>query len=486
MSSKQNTLNYLPFRYFCQLSAPNHISVKKYIFVIALITSLSLSAQPNSALRQRLGKEGNAPENKSNLTQDKVANNKDAMPAETATGTASGDSAAARASSLYKINSDSSIKIGLLLPFDYAVSSGKIYGYMNDKELTKGDIYKLKESSREGMDFYEGLQYSLAHTHSKQKIEFLTFDTENNDSVVQELLKLDALKRCDLIIGPTNTSEAKLVAAFCKRNHIINIQPFVASKSISYDNPYLVRLVPTIDAHLQKEYEMVMDSFSDKNIIVYTTKHEHDLSAAKQLDTLFRSYNAMNTGSSKLKYTFVNTGDSSLPAARRSLNYHLLPKEQNIVLMTCYEEPMVNSMLRTAKENMVIFGMPTWIDAEQIRADYLSNAQPYFTDNFYADTSKAIVNDFIKDYTDTYNQRPSRYSYMGYDAMNYLSLIFDRYGKNVTDGVNKESFEGLGYSFHISPMIHTARGGTEPVVNYYANTAMHLFQVRDYRVWLVK
>jgi hypothetical protein len=64
----------------------------------------------------------------------------------------------------------------------------------------------------------------------------------------------------------------------------------VALKSTPSENPYLVRLLPTIDAHLQKEYEMVIDSFADKNIIVYTTrKVQFDLAAARQLDTLFKS-----------------------------------------------------------------------------------------------------------------------------------------------------------------------------------------------------
>ena len=154
--------------------------------------------------------------------------------------------------------------------------------------------------------------------------------------------------------------------------------------------------------------------------------------------------------------------------------------------MTCYEEPLVNSTLRTTRENTIIFGMPTWIEAEQIRADYLSNAQPYFTDNFYADTSKTQVTDFAREYLEAYYQRPSRYSYMGYDAMNYLSLIFDKYGKAISDGINKESYNGLGYSFHLSPVLRTSRTGTDVSINYYTNTAMHLFQVRDYRVWLVK
>ena len=160
-------------------------------------------------------------------------------------------------------------------------------------------------------------------------------------------------------------------------------------------------------------------------------------------------------------------------------------RERNVVMMACYDEAQVNSYLRTLKEGTIVFGMPTWIDAEQIRADYMNKAEPYFTDNFYADTTKAQVNDFITHYNAEYNQNPSRYSFLGYDAMRYLSVIFAKYGKSVMQGFDNESYDGLGYSFHISPVIRFSKATGEPVVNYYTNTAMHLFQLSDYKVFLV-
>ena len=380
---------------------------------------------------------------------------------------------------------DNVIRIGLLLPLATKNTLDRLYASMNDNEKSKSDVNnKLKNSTQEVLDFYEGIRYALSTSLSKQKIALYVFDTENNDSIVQELMKDDSLKLCDIIIGPTTSNQAKIVSAFCKKNRIINIQPFVASKAFSSENPFLVRFMPTIDAHLQKEYEMVIDSFSDANIIVYTTKKERDLSAARQLDTLFKSYNEINTH--KLRYTFVNSGDSSMPVAKRSLTAHILPKEQNVILMTCYDEPVVNSQLRSFRDHVVIFGMPTWIEAEQIRADYLSKSEPFFTDNFYVDTAQSRVGDFVTAYTMTNNQKPSRYSYLGYDAMRYLTVIFDKYGKNIKIGFDNESYDGLGFSFHMSPVIRVSKNSGTPVINYYTNTAMHLFRVSDYKVWLVK
>jgi ABC-type branched-subunit amino acid transport system substrate-binding protein len=393
-------------------------------------------------------------------------------------------SVSSSATSLYKATADSTIRVGIILPFDAQASTERLYAAMSDKDGPADETKSIRGSAQDALDFYEGMRYVLNSINPKQRISVYTFDSQNSDSMVQELVKSDTLLACDLIIGPTGFNQARIVATFCKKNRIINIQPFVTSKSFSTENPYLVRFVPTIDAHLQKEYEMVIDSFSDANIIVYTTKRERDLSAARQLDTLFKSYNDINTH--QLKYTFLNTGDSSIPAAKRNLTAYLLPKEQNVVLMTCYDEPVVNAQLRTIKDNTVVFGMPTWIEGEQIREDYLSKAQAYFTDDFYVDTTNGKLADFITGYVAANNQKPSRYSYLGYDAMRYLAQIFDKYGKNFKLGFDNESYDGLGYGFHISPMIRVSKTNGEPVINYYANTAMHLFQVNDYKVWRVR
>ena len=378
-----------------------------------------------------------------------------------------------------KPSPDTIIKIGLILPFDAESAVDKLYASINGKDGAKNENGSLKESNIEALDFYEGLKYALNTDYSGQKIALYIFDSQNSDSVVQELTLDENLKGCDLIIGPTTPNQAKIIAAFCKKNRIINIQPFVASKSFATDNQYLVRFMPTIDSHLQKEYEMVIDSFSDANIIIFTTKKERDIIAARQLDTLFKSYNDINTH--KLRYTFFNSNDSSM----HPLSFYMQSRGRNVVMMACYDEAQVNSYLRTLREGTIVFGMPNWIDAEQIRADYMNKAEPYFTDNFYADTTKATVNSFISGYNAEYNQNPSRYSYLGYDAMRYLYVIFAKYGKGIMKGFDNESYDGLGYSFHISPVIRFSKVTGEPVVNYYTNTAMHLFQLSDYKVWLI-
>jgi hypothetical protein len=427
--------------------------LKKHIFyLLAVLFAFYTDAQPGkSTLRQNMVNQSNNPAHQA--ATENSPNGTAPMTIESRGNDSIDKKVSSPFSSLgYKGSPDSVIRIGIILPFDAKNSSDRLYASMSDNDQTRSEPNQLKESSQ--------------------------------NAIVEQLMLNDSLRACDIIIGPTNANQSKVVSGFCKKNRIINIQPFVASKSFSSENPYLVRFMPTIDAHLQAEYEMVLDSFSDANIIIYTTKKERDLSAARYLDTLFSSYNAINTH--KLSYSFVNAGDSTIPVAQRSLSSHKKPNQRNVVMMTCYDEPVVNSQLRMTKDEMVVFGMPTWIDAEQIRADYLNKAEPYFTDNYFVDTTQSKVNDFITTYKTANGQRPSRYSFLGYDAMRYLCNVFHKYGKNFKLGFDNESYDGMGFSFHISPVIRISKTSGIPVINYYTNTAMHLFQVSDYKVWKVK
>ncbi len=373
------------------------------------------------------------------------------------------------------------VKIGILLPFEADYSLSKIYSLTNATEQTKSGSVKLREVNRESIDFYEGLLYALSTNSPSYQVELFTYDTHNNDSILEIILKNDTLKNCQLILGPATVSQAKLVASFCKKNKIINIQPFVSSKTITSENPYLVRFVPTIDAHLDKIFTTIVDSFSDANVIVYSTKRERDLSAAKYIDTLFYNYNQTHT--KKIKNYFINTGDTTKSAAQKNIATYTSTRTRNVLVFTSYDESYINQMLRgISKGEMIVFGMPTWVDAELIRTDYLNNSEVHFTEPFYADSLDNQNRNFCKWYNVANNHLPSKESYLGYDITNYVTLLITNFGLNFTTGMLTRPYQGLGYKFDMTRIVKNKKNGGEDSTNYYSNKGLHLFKIQDYKV----
>ena len=286
------------------------------------------------------------------------------------------------------------------------------------------------------------------------------------------------------MIGSVSSSTAKLVADFCKANKILNIQPFTPSKSLTTENPYHLKIAPTIDSHVDNLYQSILDSFPEANVIIYTPKNEKSIALAQRFDSLFANYNA----GAQVKYTvsLVNSTDMMFNNKKTGLDELINHTKTNILIITSYDEPFVQSTLRTifeknSKDNIVVYGMPTWLNGDILRLDYINNLHARISDPFFADTSKAATRYFIEHFTNRYNIEPTKYAYLGYDVSNFLMRSVKTYGKDFVAQIATQRYTGTAYKFDIA---QTMKNST--TVNYYENNHVNVLKVEDYqlkRVW---
>ncbi|MFN8277764.1 MAG: hypothetical protein U0T84_09785 [Chitinophagales bacterium] len=372
------------------------------------------------------------------------------------------------------------INISLLMPFDQSYSAWKIYGYLNEEDPAKIETHRLRGATAEVLDFFEGFRYAVKLQPPPPSVNIYAFDSYTKDSILEEVLHNDTIRSSQIIIGPATVSQAKMVGAFCKKNKIINIQPIVASKAIVNENPFMVRLMPTIDAHMARIFEQIRDSFASSNVIIYTTKRERDGIAAKSLDSLMRQYNASTDV--RIKYFFVNAGDTTKSAQERSISNYMSSKGNNVVVVCCYDDGTVSSTIRGLPESTIVFGMPTWLEAEQVKPDILNRSQPYLTDPFYADTTSEEMLAFEKRYLEENGQYPGKYCYIGFDTWNYLKLLIDQYGLNFREHLSTTPFTGKGIDFRMAEIKKPSKSDGTPITAHYDNFGMRLFRVSDFRI----
>ncbi len=325
---------------------------------------------------------------------------------------------------------------------------------------------------------------ALNQNSDSVKIDLHVYDSWDSDSVTAELLKKPELKALDFIIGSVSTSSAKLVAEFCKTNKIYNIQPFTPSKGLTADNPYHLKLAPTIDAHVDNLFQSILDSFTDANIIIYTPKNERSLPLAQRFDTLFRAFNA--TASSKYTVSLVNSTDLALDSKKNGLTELIKPDKINVLIITSYDEPFIQSTLRTvneknSKDNIVVYGLPTWLNGDILRLDYINDLHTRISDAFWSDSSKPATQKFMENYKSDYNATPGRYAYLGFDVMNFVIHSLKNYGKDFLPQIVTQRYTGSGYKFDITPSMKN-----QSTINYFENTHINVFKVDDYqlkKVW---
>jgi len=126
---------------------------------------------------------------------------------------------------------DSVYHIGLILPLQVEDNIDKLNTIATARDLYTANRVNFDEDATIALGFYQGLVEALSTNKDSVRVALSVYDCGGLDSITALLLQKPELKRQDVIIGPVATSNAKLVADFCRDNKIVNIQPFTPSKS---------------------------------------------------------------------------------------------------------------------------------------------------------------------------------------------------------------------------------------------------------------
>ncbi|MFN8288275.1 MAG: ABC transporter substrate-binding protein [Chitinophagales bacterium] len=383
-------------------------------------------------------------------------------------------------------------KIGLILPFQTYTTANRIEEIKTAHDVVTAHKIKINEDAIASLDFYEGLLQSLESRNDSFKIELYAYDCWNSDSVTKVILKKPELKSMDVIIGAMNTATAKTVADFCKQNKIINVQPFSPSKSLTADNPYHIKLAPTIDSHVDNMFLSIVDSFPGANIIIYTSNQAQDKSVAARFDSLFKDYN--KTATTKFTPVLLNTSTMMVNGKKTTASEQLKAGKKNVWIITSFEESFVNGNFRVLyslrdKYDIVAYGMPTWLNGDILRLDYVNDYQTRISDPFYADTFRTETRDFITAYNNLYAHNPSREAYLGFDVANFLLDAVNENGKDFLAGIATQRYRGAGYTFDIgknynkaASSLPSALSETVAPVNFYENRHVNIYRVVDYQL----
>lgn len=165
----------------------------------------------------------------------------------------------------------------------------------------------------------------------------------------------------------------------------------------------------------------------------------------------------------------------------------LKPGVKNVWIITSFEESFVNGNMRILfndriKYNIVAYGMPTWLNGDVMRLDYVNDFQTRLTDPFYVDSFKASTRTFMDLYNTNYSHLPEKNAYMGYDVTGFLLEALQENGRNFLSGIATTRYRGAAYVFDIAKSYNRQSLTSEPVINYFENRYVNVFRVSDYQL----
>lgn len=374
---------------------------------------------------------------------------------------------------------DSIFRIGLILPLQTASAIQKLDDYSNAQNFFTAHNIRLDEDVIIGLDFYQGVLEALAETTDSVKIELSVFDNWNSDSVTEVILKQKKLKQLDLIIGSVSTSSARMVADFCLRNKIVNVQPFSPSKSLTANNPYHLKIAPTIDAHVDAMFNSMVDSLAGANVVIYTPDAEISTAIAHRFDSLLRNYNA--SAENKFSVTVLNIKNMLANGKKTTLAAQVKPNRQNVVVISSFNEAFINESLRVLREKsdqdstLIVYGMPTWRTSNVLRLDYVNYFHTRVTDNYNPDRAPKDTSAVYRNFLNNFSDAPTRYAYLGFDVTNFLIYNLSTFGTGFLDYISTQHYNGVVYQFDIFKNMSQV-----PTIDYYENRNVNVFMTDNY------
>jgi len=228
-------------------------------------------------------------------------------------------------------NQDKTFQIGIFLPFCQNLN----------------DSSKIVQRTASFLEFYSGVLLATEKiTEAGMKAKLYTYDTYQDNKVVDRLVKKPEFLSLDLIIGPVYPENQKTVAELSAKNRIPMISPLSSDSRFVSTTPGYYQINPGKKLRLTSTADYIADKFAGQNIVVLN----HGANYGDEKLIIDRLHQKLGTG--KLRQYNVWDGGTT------GLETLLKPDVENIFVLTEGNEANVSvamTRLNTiSKSNKII------------------------------------------------------------------------------------------------------------------------------------
>ena len=333
--------------------------------------------------------------------------------------------------SIERVNS---VKVALLLPF------------MTNETIPSTETQRF-------IEYYEGLLLAVdSLKNTGCSIDLSVYDTGNGTKKLKEILKEDALKNANLIIGAVQNDQIGPVAEFAQKNNIKYVIPFTSKNDDVLSNAYVYQVNTPHSYLYAKAAQGGCDLFAEDNIILLNIRD------GKDKTEFIKAYKA-EMKQRQIPFTEINYNAETLTADVDTL---LRTDKRNVIVPTSGTLEALNkikSPLRMLAETkpecgLTLFGYPEWQTYTRDCLEDFYALNTYIYSNFYADNLSKEVADFYTKYKNWYSKNLinifPKYGILGFDTGMFFIGAINKYGSNFENNLDKIHYQGVqtGFDFH--------------------------------------
>jgi ABC-type branched-subunit amino acid transport system substrate-binding protein len=317
------------------------------------------------------------------------------------------------------------------------------------------------------MQYYSGMKLALDQLGQEgMRLKVTVMDTKADTNEVYRLIRRPELNRAQLLIGPYKRDNIRILAEYAKRNGKPMISPYSAVGSLTRDNPNYVQFIPSLESHCRALLKDALAEFRPEDVVLVA----RNIPAEQACLEFLRKANR-ERGFSSIREVQVPAEDKNFTSV--SLRTYLQGKSQVALIIPSWaDETFIFYFLRavrnakSAGQNVVVYGMPQWMDYEQMELELYEQCKVRISQvSFLDDQSPELLN-FRRSFYQAYGTIPAPEAVAGFDHTLYYGRLLGSYGMGFVNRLESSPGMGLHTRFEFAPITSVS---TVPGSEQYGN-----------------
>jgi hypothetical protein len=342
----------------------------------------------------------------------------------------------------------------------------------------------INPESRWGIQFYAGAKLAYQELEAAgTKMNITVNDTETSSDKLTNIQRSELSSHSNLIIGPYKRDQVNQMASFAKQNKIPLVVPHTAQMGMTSANPYYIQVNPSLKSHCEAILKHARRRFASEDIVLVVRDDPDEKARLKFFQDASATLEGKREGA-RLREFIVpgNLNSISVDAYIRSgrTTVFIVPSWSN--------EPFVYSLLRqlmikkSEGEDIVVYGMPMWMDYEQVDFEYYERLSVLVSSVSFVEKTSDRVREFNRRFYEAYGTIPSDEAYLGYDIIHFFGIAMNKWGEGFYEKIDRESYSGLRGKFQFQRVVLEPEKHREDLdyIDQMENTYVHILQFRDY------
>ena len=180
------------------------------------------------------------------------------------------------------IAQDAAVKVALLLPF-----RAKVFD-----TIASHDIFNNDRLSTIVTDFYLGAELAIDSLRNQgAQVAFTVIDTEDRNTVVNELIDTNVLNSQDVVIGSIYSDETKKLANSVE---VPLVFPIFSKSQTSFASSKIVKTAPDKQRYKEKLLSYVAEQYTNENIIVVGDSTATSITKIHQIANILKQHDSIH------------------------------------------------------------------------------------------------------------------------------------------------------------------------------------------------